>query len=143
MIVVDCSIISSYLLPDENDNYANQILDLVQTGQENLIVPAIFASEVNNVALMAYRRNRISQEFLRKYINLVSKIPCEIDNYSASLTAISIITEIAIKHNLTSYDATYLEVALRQGARLATLDKKLQSAAISEGIFKNLDKVYM
>ena len=44
------------------------------------------------------------------------------------------IAELAERHRLTSYDATYLELALRLGVPLATTDKALAAAAASAGV---------
>ena len=41
---------------------------------------------------------------------------------------------LARSHRLTAYDAAYLELALRKGAPLATLDRRLAEAARAEGV---------
>ena len=41
---------------------------------------------------------------------------------------------LARAHNLSAYDAAYLELALRRGLKLATLDKKLKAAAAAAGV---------
>ncbi|HVK18281.1 MAG TPA: type II toxin-antitoxin system VapC family toxin [Fimbriiglobus sp.] len=44
------------------------------------------------------------------------------------------VLDLARRHNLTEYDAAYLELAARTGLPLATLDNKLKSAAPAAGV---------
>jgi predicted nucleic acid-binding protein len=42
--------------------------------------------------------------------------------------------QLASRHRLTLYDAAYLELAQRRGLPLATLDRELRTAALTEGM---------
>lgn len=44
------------------------------------------------------------------------------------------VVELSLAHELTAYDASYLELAIRRNARLATLDKALIAAAETAGV---------
>jgi len=49
-------------------------------------------------------------------------------------TAFNQILSVARQNDLTEYDAAYIELALREGFPLATLDDKLRRAATRVGI---------
>ena len=75
--------------------------------------------------LSSLRRNRIKEEQYLDYLNLLSLLPINTDKFCASSESLYTIGNLAKKYNLSSYDASYLDVAIRMEASVATLDKHL------------------
>lgn len=131
MMVVDCSVLIAGLLPDEIEVQAQALLEDLQHGVSVVVVPSLFYQEVSNVLLMAYRRKRISREVLSRYLDVVAMLPLRIDTAAATQSStMKTVCELAEKHGLTTYDASYLELAIRLGLPLATLDSDLYNAAV-------------
>jgi predicted nucleic acid-binding protein len=129
--VLDCSVAVSWLFDDEQDSGADALQ--AQVLDQGALVPGLWLLEITNVLLQAERRKRIDAAGVDERLDLFQKLPVEIDSPipAASLLAI---TTLARRHGLTSYDATYLELAIRMGLPLATLDKPLRKAAAAEGV---------
>ena len=125
--VLDCSVAISWCMPDEESATANMIQLLLQA-QNQAIVPAIFWTELVNVLLIAERRGRLSTENAEAILQLMKQLPIAIEPTLPKDTAESVL-KLGRRHNLAAYDAAYLELAIRQGLLLATLDTKLEAAA--------------
>lgn len=127
-VVVDSSIAACWAMPDEFSDIANRTLDILTS--DIMLVPTIFWYEIRNVLLVNERRQRISRGHGVLALQKIDEIPRIEDVTPSSDT----IMTLARRHGLTVYDAAYLEIALRRGAALATLDTRLASAARREGI---------
>ncbi len=101
--------------------------------QAGAVVPQLWHLEVVNVLLIGYRKGRHGLEALRQYLSDIALPRITVDPETQSRAWGSVL-ELAAKHGLTSYDAAYLELAVRLGASLATLDKELIGAAQTEGV---------
>ena len=135
MIVLDCSVLIAGLLPDEIEEQAQALLEDLQHGATGVVVPSLFYQEVSNVLLMAYRRKRISKEVLSQYLDVVTVLPLRIDTAAATQSNImKTVCQLAEKHGLTTYDASYLELAMRLSLPLVTLDSDLHNAAVEENV---------
>ena len=135
MIVVDCSVLIAGLLPDEIDGQAQVLLEGLQRGTVVVVVPALFYQEISNVLLMAYRRKRINREVLSQYIDVVAMLPLKVDTAAATQSStMKTVCELAEQHGLTTYDASYLELAIRFDLPLVTLDSDLYNAAVEVGV---------
>lgn len=124
--VLDCSISISWCLLDEDDDYANSILALMKDA--TAFVSEIWSLEVVNTLLVAERRNRMTIEQSEKAINLLESLPIMIDSLTSS-QAFKRTLILGRQQGLASYDAAYLELALRKGLPLATNDNRLIEAA--------------
>lgn len=135
-IVIDASVMGALLLRDEeHSGSARQILKKLD--KDDLIVPRIFWYEIRNVLLKAKRNNRIGQkDFEACLIQLTDEIsPAEdVRNDEGRTLA------LAQRHNLSVYDASYLETAIRRKASLATFDQDLSDAVSSERIENPADE---
>lgn len=127
-IIIDSSIAASWAIPDESSATALRVLDLVF--EDGILVPAIFWYEFRNVLVINERRGRLRlDETERGLANLFGLSP-QTDAAAPGEQAM----HLARAHRLTIYDAAYLELALRTGSLLATLDGRLAAAAAAQGI---------
>jgi predicted nucleic acid-binding protein len=121
----------SWCFEDESAAAANEILALLKDGKA--IVPHIWRLEISNVLAVAERNKRIKHSDSEIFIDLLNKLAIEIDDGLSGLLNMQILT-ICRKHNLSAYDAAYLELAKRYDVPLATFDKTLSRSAKKEGV---------
>ncbi|MGA2264670.1 MAG: type II toxin-antitoxin system VapC family toxin [Acidobacteriota bacterium] len=124
---MDGSIALSWFLPGERTDKNQAVRKLIEGGMKAL-VPSIWAQEVANALLVAERRKRISQADSAAAWASLQKLPIEADPETA-MRAGSDILALARQQKLCAYDAAYLELAMRQGTPLASLDELLRAAA--------------
>jgi predicted nucleic acid-binding protein len=129
--VMDCSVIMSLLFVDEH-NAMDESFDSI-LGESLIIVPTIWFYEVSNVLKMALLKSRISEADLTEIEQIVAALDIEVDEASTR-QGLSETLHLAREYKLTAYDAAYLELALRRGVPLATLDKAMRKAAQIAGI---------
>jgi predicted nucleic acid-binding protein len=91
----------------------------------------VWCLELPNALLAAERKRRIDRARRLEAIDQASRLGIRID---AALPDMKAIGALAERHGLSAYDASYLELALRQGFDLATLDRSLAAAAAAEGV---------
>jgi len=97
------------------------------------MAPQLWPIEVAHVLTKLERRKAIPKGDDRQRLANLSKLGIRIDDQTADL-AWTATFELAAKHKLTVYDATYLELAMRLQLPLATLDDELIAAAHAEGM---------
>lgn len=134
MIVIDCSLIMASILPDESGAAAEKILDDLARGLDEAVVPAHFYLECSNVLATALRRKRITAAVLGAYLDTLLALPLDTDTACLSAAGTRDIMLFATAHRLTAYDAAYLELAIRSGCPLASLDSSLRKAAETRGV---------
>jgi predicted nucleic acid-binding protein len=100
---------------------------------EGAVVPSLWRLEVANILKIGIRRGRNTAEFRDAALVDLETLPIEIDQQT-DLHAWHTTLHVADLYNLTLYDAAYLELALRRGLPLASLDRDLRAAALAEGI---------
>jgi predicted nucleic acid-binding protein len=127
-IVVDTSIVISWFFKDQLNPFADKVLDWL--ADATAYVPSVWPLEVVNVLLAAERGKLIGKADSIHFLNLLSQLPILIQHESPERMMKDILS-LARDHNLSSYDASYLDLAIKKGLPLATLDKKLQEAAKS------------
>ncbi len=125
--VVDASVVASWFLPDETDGKYESILNNID--KIKIHVPSIFEHEFMNILLNAEKRKRLGHTTLIKILETVSRYPIEIKPSTAVLMESLSVLEMARAHDLTAYDAAYLELAMRLKIPLITYDKLLLNAA--------------
>jgi predicted nucleic acid-binding protein len=131
-IVVDASVTLSWCFPDEQTDGSISVLDRLKTG-ERALVPAFWALEVLNSLLVGERRGRITAEQTREFFDTL-RILRPILDYTSLEQVAGPVQIICRDHRLTPYDALYIELALRSGCPLATLDQPQRQAASSLGV---------
>lgn len=130
--VADCSITMAWILRDEATPATDQVLDLLGRGA-SASVPALWRWEVSNVLLLAERRKRVTKGEANAHLSRLGALPIEHDEIAVN-QAWNVTHLLAQKHKLTSYDAAYLELALRRNLPLASLDAALRAAAKAEKV---------
>ncbi len=129
--VVDCSVVMAWCFEDEADRYSDSILDMLVDVQA--MVPSIWPLEVANVLLVAERKGRLTEADSSQFVALLDDLPVIIDGETSD-RALSEVLFNGRQQGLSSYDAAYLELAMRQGLALATKDGKLIAAAKRCGV---------
>jgi len=129
--VIDCSIAAAWFFDDETSDLAEHVLDDLAT--HPAVVPSIWRLEMANVLAIAERTGRVTAAKSERFLANLIDLPIAIDSRDAD-QAFGAILGLARLYGLSSYDAAYLELALREGIPLATLDKPLRSAASKAGV---------
>ena len=119
------------VVEDEADARTEALLD--RTESEPFVVPLHWPLEVTNVLRTAVRKGRLTKAQAAKKAVALMSLPLRYDMLTHQL-AFTSTYELAQKYDLTSYDAAYLELAIRLGAALATNDKELMDAAKQAGV---------
>lgn len=129
--VLDCSVTMAWVFPDE----ANDSTDALRESllKDSAVVPVLWPIEVGNVLLAATRRGRISEDDWPRIRDALAALPIDFDPESCDRVLDSVLP-IANEYKLSVYDAMYLELALRLGLPLATLDQELIAASKAAGV---------
>lgn len=119
--ILDVSVTMSWCFADENNTYSRKVLESFAVS--SAVVPALWLYEITNVLLVAESSKRLTANDSSRYLNLLFQLPIEIDDFTANATEI---LRLGREFKLSSYGASYLELAIRHGSSLATLDKDLK-----------------
>ena len=131
MYVLDASFIASLILPDEASEKAAALAE--ELVHEGTVAPGLLQLEVTNILLVAQRRKRIDAVQLRMLSEAFDKFPVKMQPLLTPGQRAEVM-RLAQKHQLSAYDAAYLELAVRLNLPLASLDEPLRKAAKAEGI---------
>ncbi len=129
--VLDGSVTLVWGFTDENDDYAAAILDKMPDLQA--YVPNLWPLEVANALLVGERRGRTTPADSAHFLAILGTFPIAVDDETVARAWVETM-HLARAHRLSSYDASYLELAMRLGLPLATLDDKLKTAAKAVGV---------
>jgi predicted nucleic acid-binding protein len=129
--VVDCSIAMAWLFNDEATSKTHALLTRLAT--ETALVPAWWFIEIANVLAMAERKGRIAPTQSDAFIADLDKLGIERDD-DAPHRAFTYLLALCRRHRLTTYDAIYLDLAVRRNLPLATLDEDLRKTAKKLGV---------
>jgi predicted nucleic acid-binding protein len=121
----------AWYFADETSAYADQIARALP--ERVAFVPMLWPLEVANVLLIGERRKRSTQAQAARLLASLAEMPITVDD-ETNLHAWGGTLSLAREQNLTAYDAAYLELAMRRGLPLATLDDKLKAAATTIGV---------
>jgi predicted nucleic acid-binding protein len=124
--VIDNSVVMTWCFKDETNKYADSVLDSLELS--TAFVPSIWPLEVGNVLLVAERKKRLSEADSTRFIILLAELPIVIEPEPPDRMMRNILT-LAREQKISTYDASYLDLAMRKGIPIATLDKGLKKAA--------------
>ncbi|MGH8751196.1 MAG: type II toxin-antitoxin system VapC family toxin [Burkholderiales bacterium] len=130
--VVDCSVAARWYLPDEATAYTDRILERLRV--EPAHVPALWISEFANVFLKLERQRKLARGLTKTIFQEARNLMLVADRQPVDPEALY---NLAGKHGLSVYDATYLELALRLKTPLATSDGGLARVARRVNLFFN------
>src|SRR5215470_6815921 len=125
--VLDASVAACWAFPDEHDPRAEAAL--VRVRMENAVVPSLWWFEVRNILVVNERRKRIAESGTTNFLRELSRLRIVVDREPDEAAVL----KLARAHRLSVYDASYLELALREEISIATLDDQLAKAAVAEG----------
>ena len=125
--VLDASIPACWAFQDEQDRRADAAFARIQT--EEAVVPALWWFEVRNIFVVNERRKRITETDTGVFLRDLAGLRLRVDREPEE----SVVLRLARTHGLSVYDASYLELALREALPLATLDAPLTAAARAAG----------
>lgn len=133
--VVDNSVVMAWCFHDEEDDYSERVLESLETGQA--LAPAVWPLELGNVLIVAERKRRLSRAAAARFLDLIGGLPIAVEQETPERMLKEIVA-LAREHQLSTYDASYLDLAMRAGLPLATQDASLLRAAkkASVPIFK-------
>jgi predicted nucleic acid-binding protein len=132
--VLDNSVSMSWLLPPEKEADAAYALEVLESLIEaEAYVPSLWALEVANVIARAESKKIINEARAQSFISFLERLKITADTETTA-HALGDTLNLARRYKLSSYDAAYLELALRLGLPLATLDVDLSKAAQKAGV---------
>lgn len=129
--MVDCSVAMAWLFHDEATPRTADLLNRLTN--ETALVPAWWFIEITNVLAFAERKARITPAQSDAFIADLDKLGIERDD-AAPDRAFTHLLALCRMHKLTSYDAIYLDLAVRRNLPLATLDDDLRKTAKKLGV---------
>lgn len=130
--VADASVAIAWVHPAQATPETDAMLDRLAAG-DSLVVPALWPLEVANALTVLRRRRKLTLDEVRTAIEIIRELPAVIDHEAAAM-AFTRLVDLATRHELTIYDATYIEVATRRQLPLASNDARMKQAAIRSGV---------
>lgn len=134
--VLDNSVCMRWLFGDgnpESRRYASRVLAHFDRVETQALVPSVWLLEVANVIARAEARGYLLESRSAEFLGALRDMAIEVDS-AASERVWGDTLGLARRHSLTAYDSSYLELALRNGLPLATLDESLRAAAERAGV---------
>ena len=131
--ILDSSFCGAFIMPDERSQKATDFFEAA-TEDDVLYVPALFWFEISNLLTNAIKRKRIN---FSDIIHLLALLPQSKFNTDFSFGGeyANTVTALASEYSLSSYDAAYLELAIRKEATIGTLDNNLLNVCFKVGLW--------
>lgn len=126
--VMDATIAAAWALPEENSELTDSMLTMCQI--DGAMVPTLFWYEIRHILAQAERLRRITPADTVAFLHQLERLEirlCELGDGEAIL-------RLARVHQLSVYNAAYLELALRENLPLVSLDRALAMAAVKESV---------
>ena len=130
--IVDASVAIAWVHPAQATRHTEGMLDAIADGA-TLEVPALWPLEVANALVVLVRRRKLKEQERQAALCWLQGLRLRLDHEMAGL-AFSRLSDLATAHQLSVYDATYLELALRRQLPLACAEGALRNAAKSTGV---------
>ncbi|MEW5887324.1 MAG: type II toxin-antitoxin system VapC family toxin [Pseudomonadota bacterium] len=127
--VIDNSVVCGWLIESQSSPYAQAVAQRLL--DERAIAPALLPLEYTNVLRTACKRQRLIASQAQEMLALLATLPIDIDSAKPHPAQL---LDLALRYDLSSYDAVYLDLALRRRLPLATQDQALAHAAVVAGV---------
>ena len=128
--VLDNSVVTGWYLPEQATAYGQSVATRLES--DKALVPTLWQLELANVLKTACTRGKLDLDTARQILDALGRLPIEIDTSPAP--GQRQLFELAMRYQLSSYDAAYLELAMRHGLPIATQDMHLKAAAMAAGV---------
>lgn len=126
MLVVDASALVSWVMPDES----GVDLETLMVAHDQVAAPTLLWVELRNILIVSERRGRLPA-------GMADQIAEAVDDLGITLVpprSSAVVMDLARRHRLSAYDALYVDLAVREGATLTSLDRAVIAAARAEGV---------
>jgi predicted nucleic acid-binding protein len=130
-LVLDGSLTLAWYFADEADPYADAVAQ--ELASREAIVPSLWRLEIANTLVVGERRKRSTEAQAASFLARLELLPIVIDD-ETDARAWGETIRLARAYSLSAYDAAYLELAMRRGLPLASLDDQLKAAAAPVGV---------
>jgi predicted nucleic acid-binding protein len=127
--VLDNSVVSGWLLENHATDYSEAIAR--RLGKERAVAPPLLRLEYINVLRTACRRQRMIAQQAQQAIDQIASLPIDLDDEQPEP---GLLLSLALRYDLSSHDAAYLELSLRRKLPIATQDAELAAAARAAGV---------
>jgi predicted nucleic acid-binding protein len=124
-LVLDASFALRWCFEDETTTATELMLSALQNQERAARVPGIWRYEMLNGLGKGVTRGRLGRQEALLFWQEIRELPVQIIEVPVDEQLL----DLALKHNLSVYDASYLSLAQTQSLPLATVDGKLQLAA--------------
>ncbi|MHB8406466.1 MAG: type II toxin-antitoxin system VapC family toxin [Gammaproteobacteria bacterium] len=134
IFVLDTSVTMRWFFGDGKPSelaYAREVLEAMKSAAA--LVPITWGLEVSNVIAKAEAQRLVTEARSEAFLEMLKGVDINSDTATFK-QALSDTLQVARRYQLSAYDASYLEIALRAGLPLATLDEDLQKAARKAGV---------
>lgn len=128
--VLDANVVISFLL-QEGSVYADGVFRNHLARGETAHVPTLWHLEIRNVLFLKERAKKLVAGEARQALASLASLTIVTDAHTTASSTLMHIERLMLHHGLTSYDATYLELAYRLDVPIATQDKEIMVAAKS------------
>jgi predicted nucleic acid-binding protein len=128
--VLDNSVVTGWYLPEQATAYGQSVATRLES--DKALVPTLWQLELANVLKTACTRGKLDLDTARQILDALGRLPIEIDTSPAP--GQRQLFELAMRYQLSSYDAAYLELAMRHGLPIATQELLLKEAAMAAGV---------
>jgi predicted nucleic acid-binding protein len=127
--VIDNSVVSGWYLENQATPYsaaiAKRLLD------DRAWAPTLWELELINVLRTSCMRQRMAAQHAQQVLAHIASLPIDVDRHAVTRSEL---LALSLRFGLSSYDAAYLELALRRQLPLATQDEALREAALASGV---------
>ncbi|MGC2184729.1 MAG: type II toxin-antitoxin system VapC family toxin [Terriglobales bacterium] len=130
--VLDASVVLNWCFPDEDSAVAHHVAHRFKQGDAAL-ASSFWPHEVLNALLAGEKRKRISREVIQSFLGDLALLPVTLEPCPAGIV-FDRVQSLSRRHQLTPYDAAYLDLAIENGLALATLDEALVRACQNAGV---------
>ena len=127
--VLDNSVLSGILLGSQTTDYTRGIE--ARLPRERVLAPGLLLLECTNVLRSLCKRQRLVAAMAQQVIARLPDLNIEFDD---TTPAPAKVLDLALRYDLSSYDAAYLDLALRHSLPIATQDAELANAARVAGV---------
>jgi len=127
--VLDNSVVTGWYLDNQATSYTAAIAERLL--DDRACAPALWELELTNVLRTACIRQRMTAQQAQQVLAQLAQLPIEVDRHAVPRSEL---LALSIRFGLSSYDAAYLELALRRQLPLATQDEALRAAALASGV---------